>query len=187
MRSSPITSWQIHGGKYGKEWQTLFSWDPKSLRMVTAAVKLKDACPWKKSYDKPRQCIKKQRHHFVNKGLSSQSYGFSSSHVQMWMLDHKEGWAPKNWCFWSVVLEKTLRVSGNKENKPVSLQSMESLSQTWLSDWTETERKSILNIHWRDWCWSCNTLAIWCKEPTHWKRPWCWERLRTRREGGSRG
>ena len=63
---------------------------------------------WKKSYDKPRQCIKKQRYHFANKGLYSQSYGFSSSHVQMWELDHKEDWAPKNWCFWIVVLEKTL-------------------------------------------------------------------------------
>ena len=63
--------------------------------------------PWKKSYDKPRQCIKKQRHHFADKGPSSQSYGFSSSHIQMWELDHKEGWALKNWCFQTVVLEKT--------------------------------------------------------------------------------
>ena len=64
--------------------------------------------PSKQSYDQPRQHIKKQRHYFVNKGLSSQSYGFSSSHVQMWELDYKESWVPKNWCFWTVVLEKTL-------------------------------------------------------------------------------
>ena len=64
--------------------------------------------PWKKSYDKPRQHIKKQRHYFANKGPSSQSYGLSSSHVWMCELDHKEGWALKNWCFWTVVLEKTL-------------------------------------------------------------------------------
>ena len=64
--------------------------------------------PWKKSYDQPRQHIKKQRHYFANKGLSSQSYGFSGSHVWMWELDYKENWAPKNWCFWTVVLEKTL-------------------------------------------------------------------------------
>ena len=75
--------------------------------MVTAAKKLKDTCSWKKSYDKPRQHIKKQRRYFANKSLSSQSYGFSSSHVWMWELDHKEGWALKNWCFWAVVLEKT--------------------------------------------------------------------------------
>ena len=64
--------------------------------------------PWKKSFDKPRQHIKKQRHYFVNKGLSSQSYGFSSSHVWMWELDYKESWVPKSWWFWTVVLEKTL-------------------------------------------------------------------------------
>ena len=63
---------------------------------------------WKKSYDIPRHCIKKQRHYFANKGPNSQSYGFSSSHVWMWELDHKEGWAPKNWCFPTAVLEKTL-------------------------------------------------------------------------------
>ena len=60
--------------------------------------------PWKKSYDQPRQHIKKQRHYFANKGPSSQSYGFSSGHVWMWELDYKESWAPKNWCFWTVVL-----------------------------------------------------------------------------------
>ena len=66
------------------------------------------SAPWKKSYDKPRQCIKKQRHHFANKDPYRQSYGFSSSHVWMRELDHKEGWLLKNWCFWTVVLEKTL-------------------------------------------------------------------------------
>ena len=63
---------------------------------------------WKKSYDQPRQHIKKQRHYFANKGLSSQGYGFSSSHVWMWKLDYKQSWVLKNWCFWTVVLEKTL-------------------------------------------------------------------------------
>ena len=63
--------------------------------------------PWKKSYDKPRQRIKKQRHYFANKGLSK-GYGFSSGHVWMWELDCEESWALKNWCFWTAVLEKTL-------------------------------------------------------------------------------
>ena len=63
---------------------------------------------WKKSYNKPRQHLKKQRHLLANKGLYSQSCGFSSSHVWMWELDHKESWVAKNWCFWTVVLEKTL-------------------------------------------------------------------------------
>ena len=64
--------------------------------------------PWKKSYDQPRQHIIKQRHYFANKGPSSQIYGFSSGHVWMWELDYKESWTLKNWCFWTVVLEKTL-------------------------------------------------------------------------------
>ena len=63
--------------------------------------------PWEESYDQPRQHIKKQRHYLANKGLSSQGYGFSSSHVWMWELDYKESWVLKNWCFWTVMLEKT--------------------------------------------------------------------------------
>ena len=76
--------------------------------------------PWKKSYDQPGQHVKKQKHYFTNKGPSSQSYGFSSSHVWMWELDYKESWAPKNWCFWTVGLEKTLESPLDcKEIQPV--------------------------------------------------------------------
>ena len=76
--------------------------------------------PWKKSYDQPRQLIKKQRHYFANKGPSSQSYSFSSSRVWMWELDYKESWVPYNWCFWTVVLEKTLESPLHcKEIQPV--------------------------------------------------------------------
>ena len=75
--------------------------------------------PWKKRYDKLRQHIKKQKY-FANKGPSGQSYGFSSSHVWMWELDHKENWGPKNWYFWTVVLEKTLESPLDcKEIQPV--------------------------------------------------------------------
>ena len=63
--------------------------------------------PWKESYDKPRQCIKGLRHHFVNKGPPSPSNGLPSNHVQMWELNHKKGWVLKNWCFQTVVLEKS--------------------------------------------------------------------------------
>ena len=76
--------------------------------MVIAAMKLKDAYSLEEGYDQPRQHIKKQRHYFTNEGPSSQSYSFSSSHLWMWELDYKEGWALKNWSFWTVVLEKTL-------------------------------------------------------------------------------
>ena len=76
--------------------------------------------PWKESYDQPRQHIKKQRHYFANKRPSSQGYGFSSGHVWMWELDYKESWAPKKWCFWIVVLEKTLESPLDcKEIQPV--------------------------------------------------------------------
>ena len=81
MASGPITSWQINGEKW-KQWQILFSWAAESLWMVTAAMKLKDA-PRKESYDKPRQHIKKQTHHCQQKVHYSQSYGFSSSYMQM--------------------------------------------------------------------------------------------------------
>jgi len=76
--------------------------------------------PWKKNYDQPRQHTEKQRHYFANKGPSSQSYGFSSSHVWMWEVDYKESWAWKNWCFWTVVLEKILEsLLDCKEIQPV--------------------------------------------------------------------
>ena len=77
--------------------------------------------PWKKSYDKPRQHIKKQRHHFAHKGLSSQNYGFSCSYVWIWKLDHKESWVLKNWCFWIMLLNKTLESPLDcKDIQPVS-------------------------------------------------------------------
>ena len=76
---------------------------------------------WKKTYNKPRQCIKKQRHHFADKGQSLESYGFPSSCVQMWELNHKEDWALKNWCFGGVVLERTLESPlHSKKIKPVN-------------------------------------------------------------------
>ena len=78
--------------------------------------------PWKENYDQPRHHIKKQRHYLVNKGPSSQGYGFSRSHVWMWELDSKESWVQKNWCFWTLVLEKTLESPLDcKEIQPVHL------------------------------------------------------------------
>ena len=82
MAFGPITLWQTEGGKW-KQWEILFAWAPKSLQTVTAAIKLKDT--WKESYDKPRLRIKKQRNHFADKGSYSESYGFVSNHVRMWV------------------------------------------------------------------------------------------------------
>ena len=87
---------------------TLLSFFPEVVPVHFDLYRLLGLAPWKKSYDQPRQHIKKQRHYFANKGPSSQSYGFSSSHVWMRELDYKESWAPKNGCFWTAALEKTL-------------------------------------------------------------------------------
>ena len=97
--------------------------------MVTAAMKLKDTCSLKEKLRQPIRCIIKQRHHFTGKGLYSQSYGSSSIYVEMWELDHKEGWAPKNWCFLTVVLEKPLESPLiRKEIKPDHLKG----NQHWI-------------------------------------------------------
>ena len=101
--------------------------------------------PWKKSYDKPRQHIKKQRHYFDNKSLYSQSYGFSSSHVWMWELDYTESWVPKNWCFWTVVLEKTLESGLDcKEIQPVIPKG----NQSWIFiGRTDAETETLMLWH----------------------------------------
>ena len=96
---------------------------------VELSGKPKTLVSWKKSYDQPRQIIKKQRNYLAKKDPFSQSRGFSSSHVQMWELDHKEDWAPKNWCFWTVVLDKTLESPLDyKEIKQVSPRA----NQSWI-------------------------------------------------------
>ena len=107
-------------GKQWKQWLTLFLGAPKSLQMVIAAMKLKDAYSLEEKLWPTRQHIQKQRHCFVNTGPSSQGYGFSSSHVWMWELDCEESWAPKNWCLWTVLLEKTPESPLDcKESQPV--------------------------------------------------------------------
>ena len=117
-------------GRQWKQWQTLFFQAPKSLQMVIAAMKLKDTSPWKESYNQPKQHIKKQRHYFANKGPSSQGYGFSSVHVWIGELDCEESWVLKNWCFWTVVLEKTLESPLDcKEIQPVHPKG----DQSWCS------------------------------------------------------
>ena len=120
----------------GKQWHTLFFWAPKSLQMVIAALKLKDAYSLEGKLCQTRYHLKKQRHYFANKGPSSQGYGFSSSHIWMWELDYKESWALKNWCFWSVVLEKTLE-------SPLDCKEIQQVHPKRDQSWVFTERTDV--------------------------------------------
>ena len=106
MTSGPITSLQIEREKVERVTDFIFLGSKITVEGV-CSHEIKTLASWKKSYNKPTQCIKRQRHFFAFKGPSSQSYDFSSSQVQMWELDHKEDRAPKNWCFWTVVLEES--------------------------------------------------------------------------------
>ena len=127
---------------------------------------------WKKSYDQPRQHIKKQRYYFANKGPFSQSYGFSSSHVWMWDLDYKESWVLKNGCFWTVMLEKTLqRPLDCKEIKPVNPKG----NQSWLFI-IRTDAEAEAPI-------------LWPPDSKNWLtgKDWCWERLKAGGERDHRG
>ena len=132
-------------GKQWKQWQILFSWPPKSLQTVTAAMKLNDSCALEeKLFDNPRQHIKKQRDYFTNKVPSSQGYDFSNGQVWMWELDCEESWAPKNWWFWTVVLGKTLESPLDfKEIQPVHPKG----DQSWVFHW-RTDAKAEAIILW---------------------------------------
>ena len=126
--------------------------------------------PWKKSYDRPSQLIKKQRHYSVNKCPSNQGYGFSRGHVWMWESDYKESWAQKNWCFWTMVLEKTLE-------SPLDFKVIQPVHPKGNQPWifigrTEAEAPILWPPDVKSWPW---------------KRPWCWEKLRARGEGDDRG
>ena len=147
MASSPITSWQIDG-KTMETVKDYFLGLQNQCRWWLQPLNEKMLAPWKKSYDKPRQHIKKQRHYFADKGLYNQSYGFSSSHVQMWELDHKESWVLKNWCFWTVVLEKTLE-------SPLDCKEIQQVrpkgNQSWIF-FGRTDAEPEAPIPWATWC-----------------------------------
>ena len=135
-------------------------------------MKLKTLTPWKESYDRPRQDIEKQRHYFANKSASSQGYVFSSGHVWMWELDCEESWTPKNWCFWTVVLAKTLESPlDSKEIQPVHSKG----DQSWVfygrTD-AQAETPILCPPHVKSWLW---------------KRLWCWEGSGAGGEGDDRG
>ena len=163
MTSSPVTSWQIDAEIM--EIVRDFILGGFKITADSDCRNWKTLAPWKKSYDQPRQHIKKQRHYFSDKGPSSQSYGFSSSHVLMWELDYKETQRQRIdsfelWC-WRRLLRVpwTARSNHSILNKTSPEYSLERL---------------VLKL-------KLNTLATWWEELTHWIRPWCWERLRAKR------
>ena len=106
---------------------------------------------WKESYDQPRQHIKKQRYYFDNKGPSSQGYGFSHGHVWMWELDYKESWALKNWCLWTVVLEKTLE-------SPLDCKEIQPVHPKGDQSWVFTGRTDV----------EAETLILWLPDMNSW-------------------
>ena len=173
----------LHGKYMGiqwKQWQSLFSWAPKSLKMVTATMKLKDCSYLEEKYDQSREHIKSREFTLLTIVCLVKvmlflflflfffpivMYGYES-----WTIKKDESWridAFELWCW-----RRLLRV-------PWTVRRSNQLIL----------KKSVLSIHWKDWCWSwnSNTLATWCEELTHWKRPRDWERLKAGEEGDDRG
>ena len=134
---------------------------------------IKTLAPWKKSYDQPWQHIKKKRHYFANISLFHQSYGFSSSHVWMWELDCTESCTPKNWYFWTVVLEETLE-------SPLGCKEIQTVHPKGIQSWIFIERTDA----------GAETPILWAPDVKNWltgEKPWCWQKLNTGGEGEDRG
>ena len=133
MAYGPITSWQIDGETVETVTDFIFG-GSKITADGDCSHDMKRCLLLGRKVMTNLDSILKSRHYFANKGPSSQSYGSSSSHVRMWELDYTESWAPKNWCFWTVLLEKTLE------------------SPLECKDIQPVHPKPVLNIHWKDWC-----------------------------------
>ena len=168
IASGPITSWQIDGETMETVTDFIFL-GSKITADGDCSHEIKRHLLLGRKAMANLDSVLKSRD-ITNKGPSSQSYDFSSSHVWMWELDHKESWGPKNWCFWTVVLEKTLKSSlDSKEIKPVNCKG----NQCWI--FTEGVMPKL------------QYFSTWWEELTHWKRPSCWERLKAGGEGDDRG
>ena len=155
MASGPITSWQIDG----KTMETVTDFILEGSKITAdgdCSHEIKRCLPLGGKAMTNLDSIFKSRDYFVNKGMSSQRYDSSSRHAWVWELYYKESWAPKNWCFWAVVLEKTLEsLLDCKEIQPVYPKG----NQSWIIiGRTDTEAE---------------TPILWPPEVTHWKRPWC--------------
>ena len=158
-------------GKQWKQCQTLF-WGAPKITANDWSHEMKRCLLLGRKVMTNLDSILKSRD-IANKGLSSQGYGFSSSHVLIWELDYKESWALKNWYFWTVVLEKTLE-------SPLNCTEIQPVHPKGEQSWVFIGRTDVEG----------ETPILWppsCEELTHWKRPRCCERLRTGGEGDNRG
>ena len=160
-----IRSWQIDGKTMETVTDFIFL-GSKITADGNCNHEIKVFAPWKKTYDEPRQHIKNQRRYFANKGLSSQSYVFSSSHVWMWELDYKESWALKDWCFWIVVLEKTLE-------SPLDCKEIQLVHPEGGQSWVFIGRRDVEDETPVLWPPDAKDWLIW-KDPDAWK-DWRWE------------
>ena len=173
MASGPITSWQIDGETVETVADFIFLGSKITADGDCSHEIKRPLLLGRKSVTKLDSTLKSRDITLLTKVCISQSYGFPSSHVWMWEFDYKESWAPKNWCFWTVVLEKTLESPlDSKEIKLVNPKG----NQPWIFIGrinAEAETPILWPPEWA--------------ELTHWKRPWCWGRLKAKEEGDSRG
>ena len=167
MAYDPITSWQIEKEKVKAVTDFLFL-GSKINADIDCSYEIKGHLLFGRKGVAKLDSVLKSRHYIANKGAYSQSSGFSHSHVSMWELEHKEGWGPKNWCFQIMVWRRVLRV-------------------TWIARISSQSILKEINPEYSlEGLFLANTLATWCEELSHWKRPWCWERLKAKGEGGGR-
>ena len=171
MVSDPIASWQIDGEKVETVTHFLFLCSRITVDGDCSREIKRRLIFGRKAMTNLEGDLKSGDITLLTKVHVVKAMDFPSSHVWIWKLDHKEGWVPE---------ELMLLNCGAGED------SWESLGQQG-DQINLSLRKSTLNIHWQDWCWSSNILATWCEELTHRKRPWCWERLRVGGEGDDRG
>ena len=173
MASGPITSWEIDGESVETVSDLIFLGSKITADGDCSHAIKRHLLLGRQVSDQPRQHIQKQRYYFANKGPFSQGYGFSSGHLWMWELDCEESWAPKNWCFWTVVLEKTFESPLDcKEIQPVHPKGDQSWVFIGRTD-AEAETPNLWPPHMKSWLTG--------------KRSWCWEGLGAGGEGDVRG
>ena len=176
MESCSITSWQTEGEKVEAVTYFLFLGSKITADGDCSHEIRRRLFLGRKAMTNQDSVLKSKRHHFVDKGPYSQGYGLSRSHIWFWDLDHKECRAPQNWCFWTVMLEKTLESPLDcKEVKSVNVPG----NQPWILIRRIEAEALIL------WLPDMNSWLT-GKDLTHEKRPWCWERLKAKGEEGSR-